>query len=97
MYVCGPTVYDYAHIGNARPVVVFDTLFRLLRHVYGLGHVTYVRNVTDVDDKIIERAAKTGEEISALTERPFAAYRSAERRVGKGGVRTWRNRGSGEH
>jgi cysteinyl-tRNA synthetase len=74
MYVCGPTVYDYAHIGNARPVVVFDTLFRLLRHVYGEAHVTYVRNVTDVDDKIIERAAKTGEDIRALTERTFAAY-----------------------
>ena len=52
IYVCGPTVYDRAHIGNARPVVVFDTLFRLLRHVYGAGHVTYVRNFTDVDDKI---------------------------------------------
>lgn len=52
LYVCGPTVYDRAHIGNARPVVVFDTLFRLLRHVYGTGHVTYVRNFTDVDDKI---------------------------------------------
>ena len=57
MYVCGPTVYDRAHIGNARPVVVFDVLFRLLRHVYGEGHVTYVRNFTDVDDKIIARAA----------------------------------------
>jgi cysteinyl-tRNA synthetase len=52
MYVCGPTVYDRAHLGNARPVVVFDTLYRLLRHVYGEGHVTYVRNFTDVDDKI---------------------------------------------
>ena len=52
MYVCGPTVYDRAHIGNARPVVVFDVLYRLLRHVYGAGHVTYVRNFTDVDDKI---------------------------------------------
>jgi cysteinyl-tRNA synthetase len=52
MYVCGPTVYDRAHLGNARPVVVFDTLFRLLRHVYGPDHVTYVRNFTDVDDKI---------------------------------------------
>jgi cysteinyl-tRNA synthetase len=58
MYVCGPTVYDYAHIGNARPVIVFDVLFRLLRHVYGAGHVTYVRNITDVDDKINARAAK---------------------------------------
>ena len=76
MYVCGPTVYDYAHIGNARPVVVFDTLFRLLRHVYGEAHVTYVRNVTDVDDKIIERAAKTGEDIRSLTERTFAAYQA---------------------
>jgi len=59
MYVCGPTVYDRAHIGNARPVVVFDVLFRLLRHVYGEGHVTYVRNFTDVDDKINARAAQT--------------------------------------
>ena len=58
MYVCGPTVYDYAHIGNARPVIVFDVLFRLLRHVYGAEHVTYVRNITDVDDKINARAAK---------------------------------------
>jgi cysteinyl-tRNA synthetase len=58
MYVCGPTVYDYAHIGNARPVIVFDVLFRLLRHVYGENHVTYVRNITDVDDKINARAAK---------------------------------------
>ncbi len=52
MYVCGPTVYDRAHLGNGRPVVVFDTLYRLLRHVYGADHVTYVRNFTDVDDKI---------------------------------------------
>ena len=59
MYVCGPTVYDRAHIGNARPVVVFDTLFRLLRHVHGEDHVTYVRNFTDVDDKINKRAAET--------------------------------------
>jgi len=58
MYVCGPTVYDYAHIGNARPVIVFDVLFRLLRHVYGADHVTYVRNITDVDDKINGRAAR---------------------------------------
>ncbi|HKO70945.1 MAG TPA: cysteine--tRNA ligase [Bradyrhizobium sp.] len=58
MYVCGPTVYDYAHIGNARPVIVFDVLFRLLRHVYGERHVTYVRNITDVDDKINERATR---------------------------------------
>jgi cysteinyl-tRNA synthetase len=58
MYVCGPTVYDFAHIGNARPVIVFDVLFRFLRHRYGADHVTYVRNITDVDDKINERAAR---------------------------------------
>jgi cysteinyl-tRNA synthetase len=58
MYVCGPTVYDFAHIGNARPVIVFDILFRLLRHLYGAEHVTYVRNITDVDDKINARAAE---------------------------------------
>jgi cysteinyl-tRNA synthetase len=58
MYVCGPTVYDYAHIGNARPVIVFDVLFRLLRHLYGAEHVTYARNITDVDDKINARAAQ---------------------------------------
>jgi cysteinyl-tRNA synthetase len=58
MYVCGPTVYDYAHIGNARPVIVFDVLFRLLRHLYGPEHVRYVRNITDVDDKINARAAR---------------------------------------
>jgi cysteinyl-tRNA synthetase len=56
MYVCGPTVYDFAHIGNARPVIVFDVLFRLLRHLYGPEHVTYVRNITDIDDKINKRA-----------------------------------------
>ncbi len=58
MYVCGPTVYDYAHIGNARPIIVFDVLFRLLRHIYGPDHVTYARNITDVDDKINARAAR---------------------------------------
>jgi len=58
MYVCGPTVYDFAHIGNARPAIVFDVLYRLLRHVYGPAHVTYVRNITDVDDKINERALR---------------------------------------
>ena len=58
MYVCGPTVYDFAHIGNARPVIVFDVLFRLLRHLYGADHVTYVRNITDVDDKINARAIR---------------------------------------
>jgi cysteinyl-tRNA synthetase len=58
VYVCGPTVYDFAHIGNARPVIVFDVLFRLLRHLYGADRVTYVRNITDVDDKINARAAE---------------------------------------
>lgn len=67
MYVCGPTVYDRAHLGNARPVVVFDVLYRLLRHVYGPDHVTYVRNFTDVDDKINARAAETGRDISDIT------------------------------
>ncbi|WP_212525635.1 cysteine--tRNA ligase [Actibacterium sp. MT2.3-13A] len=68
MYVCGPTVYDRAHLGNARPVVVFDVLFRLLRKVYGAGHVTYVRNFTDVDDKINNRAKETGRAIGEITE-----------------------------
>ena len=68
MYVCGPTVYDKAHIGNARPVVVFDVLARLLRHVYGDNHVTYVRNITDVDDKINARAHERGITIRELTE-----------------------------
>ncbi|NNK78037.1 MAG: cysteine--tRNA ligase, partial [Litoreibacter sp.] len=67
MYVCGPTVYDRAHLGNARPVVVFDVLYRLLRHVYGPDHVTYVRNFTDVDDKINTRAAESGRDISEIT------------------------------
>ena len=58
LYVCGPTVYDFAHIGNARPVIVFDVLFRLLRHLYGADHVTYARNITDVDDKINARALR---------------------------------------
>jgi len=67
MYVCGPTVYDRAHLGNARPVLVFDVLYRLLRHEYGENHVTYVRNFTDVDDKINARAAETGRDISEIT------------------------------
>lgn len=69
MYVCGPTVYDYAHIGNARPIIVFDLLFRLLRHRYGAEHVTYVRNITDVDDKINARAVEEGVSIGDVTER----------------------------
>ncbi len=74
MYVCGPTVYDFAHIGNARPVVVFDVLFRLLRHLYGAEAVTYARNITDVDDKIIARAAENGESIDNLTVRTTEAF-----------------------
>jgi cysteinyl-tRNA synthetase len=80
MYVCGPTVYDFAHIGNARPVIVFDVLFRLLRHVYGADHVTYVRNITDVDDKINARAArdypdeKPVDAIRHLTETTYAQF-----------------------
>ena len=75
MYVCGPTVYDFAHIGNARPVIVFDVLYRLLRHLYGENHVTYVRNITDVDDKINARALRDypdlplNEAIAKVTEK----------------------------
>ncbi|NPU68372.1 cysteine--tRNA ligase [Bradyrhizobium sp. 83012] len=82
MYVCGPTVYDFAHIGNARPVIVFDVLFRLLRHLYGAEHVTYVRNITDVDDKINARAARDypglplNEAIRKVTEVTANQFRS---------------------
>src|SRR6201996_8091586 len=76
MYVCGPTVYDFAHIGNARPAIVFDVLFRLLRHLYGAAHVTYVRNITDVDDKINARAAERGIPIRELTEETYANYKA---------------------
>src|SRR5687768_18426930 len=69
MYVCGPTVYNRAHIGNARPAVVFDMLARLLRHVYGPTSLVYARNVTDVDDKIIESARAEGVDPSVITER----------------------------
>ena len=72
VYVCGPTVYDFAHVGNARPAVVFDVLVRLLRHRY--PRVTYVRNITDVDDKINARARENGETIADLTERTAAQY-----------------------
>ena len=80
MYVCGPTVYDYAHIGNARPVIVFDVLYRLLRHIYGAEHVTYARNLTDVDDKINARAARDypglplNEAIAKVTETTTAQF-----------------------
>ena len=74
LYVCGPTVYDFAHIGNARPVVVFDVLFRLLRRTYGADHVTYARNITDVDDKIITASRETGEPIDSVTARTTKAF-----------------------
>ncbi|WP_120496118.1 cysteine--tRNA ligase [Kiloniella sp. EL199] len=74
MYVCGPTVYDLAHVGNARPVVVFDTFARLLRYVYGAEHVTYARNITDVEDKIIEASLKSGDPIESITKRTTQAY-----------------------
>jgi cysteinyl-tRNA synthetase len=74
LYVCGPTVYDFAHIGNARPVIVFDVLYRLLRHIYGAGHVRYVRNITDVDDKINAAAKAKKESIRDLTERTAKAF-----------------------
>ncbi|MEM8843086.1 MAG: cysteine--tRNA ligase, partial [Pseudomonadota bacterium] len=74
MYACGPTVYDRAHIGNARPVVVFDVLFRLLRHVYGADAVTYARNFTDVDDKINAKSAETGRPIRDITDETIGWY-----------------------
>ncbi|AZN72476.1 cysteine--tRNA ligase [Georhizobium profundi] len=88
MYVCGPTVYDYAHIGNARPVIVFDVLFRLLRHVYGEDHVTYVRNITDVDDKINARALRDypnlplNEAIRAVTEKTETQFQADAQALG---------------
>jgi cysteinyl-tRNA synthetase len=74
MYVCGPTVYDRAHIGNARPVIVFDVLYRLLRHKYGVEHVRYARNFTDVDDKINARAAQSGRSIREITDETIGWY-----------------------
>ncbi len=88
MYVCGPTVYDFAHIGNARPVIVFDVLFRLLRHVYGEGQVTYARNITDVDDKINARALRDhpglplNEAIRAVTERTEQQFQADVKALG---------------
>jgi len=80
MYVCGPTVYDYAHIGNARPVIVFDLLYRLLRHIYGVSQVRYARNITDVDDKINARAVRDypdlplNEAIGRVTQETYAQF-----------------------
>jgi cysteinyl-tRNA synthetase len=88
MYACGPTVYDFAHIGNARPVIVFDVLFRLLRHLYGEDHVTYVRNITDVDDKINARAARDypglplNEAIRKVTEETNAQFQADVKALG---------------
>ncbi|MEN8838408.1 MAG: cysteine--tRNA ligase, partial [Celeribacter marinus] len=82
MYVCGPTVYDRAHIGNARPVIVFDVLYRLLREIYGADHVTYVRNFTDVDDKINARAAASGRTINEITDETIQWYLDDMRAVG---------------
>lgn len=74
MYVCGPTVYDRAHLGNAKTPVTFDVLFRLLRHVYGAEHVTYVSNITDVDDKILNKHKETGKSIREITEQTYQWY-----------------------
>ena len=88
MYVCGPTVYDFAHIGNARPAIVFDVLFRLLRHKYGADYVTYVRNITDVDDKINDRALRDfpdlplNEAIRKVTEKTEAQFQADVRALG---------------
>ncbi len=80
MYVCGPTVYDFIHIGNGRPIVVFDVLFRLLQRLY--PKVTYVRNITDVEDKIMDRAVESGESIDALTARTTKAFHDDVKRLG---------------
>jgi len=84
MYVCGPTVYDYAHIGNARPVVVFDVLYRLLKRLYPPpgARVTYVRNITDVDDKIIAASMESGEPIDAITRRTTDAFHADMKALG---------------
>ncbi|HAN63426.1 MAG TPA: cysteine--tRNA ligase, partial [Rhizobiales bacterium] len=88
LYVCGPTVYDFAHIGNARPVIVFDVLYRLLRHLYGPEHVTYVRNITDVDDKINVRAGQDypdlplNDAIRRVTEKTEALFHADMRALG---------------
>src|SRR5262245_5147080 len=88
MYVCGPTVYDFAHIGNARPAIVFDVLYRLLRHVYGEAHVKYVRNITDVDDKINARALRDYPDmdlnaaIRLVTEKTYDQYQKDVKALG---------------
>jgi len=82
LYACGPTVYDHLHIGNGRMLIVFDVLFRLLRHVYGPDHVTYVRNITDVDDKINARAAERGVDIRVLTDEMTAIFHEDAKALG---------------
>mgnify|MGYP000325638655 CR=1 FL=1 len=82
MYVCGPTVYDYAHVGNARPVIVFDIVYRMLKFKYGEDHVTYVRNITDVDDKIIEASNTLNEDIASLTKRTIEYFHDDAEYVG---------------
>lgn len=74
MYVCGPTVYDKAHLGNAKTPVVYDVLYRLLCYVYGKEHVTYVSNITDVDDKILNKHKETGKSIREITEQTYNWY-----------------------
>ena len=83
IYACGPTVYNFAHIGNARMAVVFDTLVRTLRAVY--PKVTYVSNITDIDDKIIEAAIEQKVEISAITEKYTQIYN--EDKIGRASCR----------
>jgi cysteinyl-tRNA synthetase len=82
VYACGPTVYDHLHIGNGRMLVVFDVLFRLLRHLYGPDHVTYVRNITDVDDRINARAAELGVDIRALTDEMIDIFHADAKALG---------------
>jgi cysteinyl-tRNA synthetase len=82
LYACGPTVYDHLHIGNGRMLIVFDVLFRLLRHVYGAEHVTYVRNITDVDDKINARAAERGVDIRVLTDEMIKVFHEDAKALG---------------
>ena len=82
MYVCGPTVYDYPHVGNARPVIVFDILFRILQNLYGTEHVTYVRNITDVDDKIINASQENNEDINELTSRTINYFHTDAKYIG---------------
>jgi cysteinyl-tRNA synthetase len=82
MYVCGPTVYDTPHLGNARPAVIFDTLFRILRHIYGEDRVEYARNYTDIDDKIMDAAKANGQSISTLTDNTINVYKTTMNMLG---------------